>query len=61
MREDQKYIADSLRTTGIGLIVGGIIGRFTGRIELEGGLILMVLGAILMVTGYIYVRRRIAR
>ena len=58
MREDQKYIADSLRTTGIGLIVSGIVGAFFGKAPITICVVVMSSGIAVLIAGFYYVRRR---
>ena len=61
MREDQKYIADSLRTSGIGLIVSGIVGAFFGKAPITACVVVMMTGIAVLIAGFYYVRRRCNR
>ncbi len=58
MREDQRYIADSLRTTGIGLVVSGIVGVFFGKAPLSVCATVFTTGIVILLMGFYYVRRR---
>ena len=58
MREDQRYIADSLRTMGIGLIVSGIVGAFFGKATVAISLAVTMMGIAITTIGFYYVKRR---
>ena len=59
MNDDQKYVVDSLRTTGIGLIVSGIVGAFFGKASITVCVIVMATGVAILMMGFYYVRRRL--
>jgi len=58
MTDRQKYVADTLRTSGIGLMVSGLVGLFFQRASVFICLVLIFLGVVLIGAGYYYVNKR---
>jgi len=58
VRDDQRYVADSFRTSGIGLMVAGLISLFFGKAPLLSCMSVIGIGIAVVTIGYYYVKRR---
>lgn len=57
MTEEERYYSDFLRTSGVGLFVGGLVSFITDKADFLPSVVLVAMGLVLVEEGIYIIRR----